>query len=139
MRHTKSSDASIATETRTVKEMLERSLPEPLPEDLANLKLPPRPFEIDDDSPSSIGEGKIRMAFDHDFEFPRDVKSTVAAVDAEPRDKTPSPPPRPELPTTTTMPTGMSTNFGAMNLEHNAWADDEEEFSKEKEMSMTFE
>jgi Protein of unknown function (DUF726) len=139
MRHAKSSDASIGTETRIVQEVLEETLSQPLPEELANLKLPPRPSEIDDDNPLSHGDHAISMAFDHDFESPQEPRSTFPAVDMGSRDGSSSPPHRPELKTSMTTPTDMRTNFGAMNLEHNAWADDDEDFSKEKEMRMTFE
>ena len=139
MRHTKSSDASMGTETRTVTEVLERSPSPPLPEELASLKLPPRPSEIDDDNPYPDQDQNVSMTFDHDCGSPREPRSTPQAMDTFSRDRTPSPPHRPKLKTSMTMPTSMSTNFGAMNLEHNAWADDDEDFPKEKEMRMTFE
>lgn len=139
LRHTKSSDASMGTETRTVKEM-EKSLPRRLPEELADIKLPLRPSETDGDHPSPDGDREIRMTFDNAFESPRELPSTLAPLSVRP-DRTPSPFQKPELEKSATLPTSMSTNFGSMNLERNAWADEDEEFSKEKEMEMrmTFE
>ncbi len=139
LRHTKSSDASIATATRTVKEVLEKSLPHPLPEELTDLKLPPKPSEIDDDHPSPNGDHETTMTFEREFEPRQDLQSTLEPLSIYSEDSTPSPTQRPELKTSATMPAGMNTGFGAMNLEHNAWADDEEDFSKEIEMKMTFE
>jgi Protein of unknown function (DUF726) len=141
LRQTKSSDASIATETRTVKEIVEKSLPEPLPEELIELKLPPRPSDIQDDEiPERLGgHHEISMTFDRDFESPRELQNTLLPLNPYRQDRTPSPASRPELKTSSTMPTNINTNFGAMNLEHNAWADDEEEFGREKEVKMTFE
>lgn len=139
LRATKSSDASMGTETRTVKEVLEKSLPRPLPEEVADLQLPPRPSEIDDYHPARNGNHEIIMTFDHDFEPPRELQSTLAPLRISSEDRTPSPPHRPELKTSATMPTSVGPSFGAMNLEHNAWADDAEDFSQETEMKMTFE
>jgi hypothetical protein len=129
----------MATETRTVGEVIGRSLSRPLPAEEADLKLPPKPSEIDDDHPASNGDREVRMTFDHDFEPPRELHSTLAPLSIYPGERTPSPPQRPELKTSVTMPTSASPHFDGMNLEHNAWADDEDDFSKEKEMKMTFE
>jgi Protein of unknown function (DUF726) len=139
LRATKSSDASMGTETRTVKDVFEKSLPRPLPGEVADLKLPPRPPEIDDDHPAKNGNHEISMTFDHDFEPPRELQSTLAPLRISSEGRTPSPPHRPELKTCATMPPSISPGFGAMNLEHNAWADDVEDFSEEGEMKMTFE
>ncbi|ERF74517.1 hypothetical protein EPUS_03955 [Endocarpon pusillum Z07020] len=139
LRHTKSSDASMGTETRTVKEIVEKSLPRPLPEELADVKLPPRPSDLDDDHPSPDEEREIRMTFDNAFEAPRELPSTLAPLSVRPDDRTPSPFEIPELKTSATLPTSMSTKFGSLNLEHNAWADEDEDFSREREMRMTFE
>jgi Protein of unknown function (DUF726) len=141
LRHTKSSDASIGTETRTVKEMLGKFLPQSLPRKLADLRLPARPSEIDKE-PVSNGNHEINMTFDREFESPRELHNSPPPLSTHSRDRTPSPPPqRPELRTSATMPTDMGSAFGDMNLEHNAWAadDDDDDFSRGKEMNMTFE
>ena len=138
LRHTKSLDASIGTEGSTVEEVLEKPQPQPLSEELPDVRLPPRPSEIDD-QPTRNGNHGISMSFNHDFEPPRELQSTLAPLDICSDDKAPSSPRRPVLKTSATMPTAMSTNLGSMNLEHNAWADDDDEFAQEKEMRMTFE
>jgi Protein of unknown function (DUF726) len=139
LRHTRSSDASMATETRPVQEVHEKTLAHLLPKDLADIKLPLRPLEIDDDHPTPNVDDEINMSFDHEFEPPRELPSTLAPLTIYANERTPSPFERPELKSSATMPTGMSPNFGTMNLEHNAWADEEEDFTKEKELRMTFE
>lgn len=139
LRHTKSSEASISSEIRTVTEVLDRSSPPPLPEAVATLKLPPKPSEIDDDHPAHNEDREINMTFDHGYDPPPESRRSPAPLNMYSDDRTPSPPQRPELKTSATLPTSASAGFGAMNLEHNAWADDDEDFSKEKEMRMTFE
>ena len=44
---------------------------------------------------------------------------------------------RPELKSSNTLPVG-GLRIGAISIEHNAWADDEEDFEHEKEIEMTF-
>lgn len=139
LRQTKSSEASIGTETRTAREVPVESLPPALSEKLADLKLPPKPSEIDDHHPASSGDHEVNMTFDHDSESPRALQSTLAPSSISLDNWTPTLAHRPELRTHATTPPSMSTNFGSMNLEHNAWVDDEEEFFEEKEMKMTFE
>ena len=139
LRQTKSSDASIASETRSVEKVFKKSLPEPLSEEMADLKLPPRPSETDDDKAGSHGSHRVSMTFDSDFDSARKRTSTPPALNTDSRARTPSPPSRPELRASTTMPTSASTNFSGLSLEHNAWADDDEDFSKENEVRMTFE
>jgi hypothetical protein len=51
---------------------------------------------------------------------------------------------RPELKSSNTLPIGLGVGAGTglglegMASEHNAWADDDEEFGQEKEIEMTF-
>jgi Protein of unknown function (DUF726) len=139
LRYTRSSDASMATETRPVQEVHEKTLAHLPPEELADVKLPPKPSDIDDDHPTPNVDDEINMRFDHEFEPPRELPSTLAPLTIYTNERTPSPFEKPELKTSATMPTGMSPRFGTMNLEHNAWADEEEDFSREQEMRMTFE
>jgi hypothetical protein len=91
---------------------------------------PSNPYHHEDD--------KIQLSFDQDYH-------SLARPTASPtRPETDTPPPvppkaspveraatlqRPELKSSNTMP--------VMGLEHNAWADEDDEF-KEKEMEMTF-
>jgi len=96
-------------------------------------------LDIDDDHPTRNVGDEVNMTFDHEFEPPRELPSTLAPLTIYTNERTPSPSESPQLKTSATMPTGMSPSFGAMNLEHNAWADEEDDFSKEKELRMTFE
>lgn len=139
LRHTKSSDASMSAETRTVAEVPERPSSQSLPEEVAGLKLPLRPSEIDDDGQVSNTDQGVSMTFDHEVEAPRELHSRLVPLSIHADDRSSSPPQRPELKTSTTMPTTPSPHFGGMNLEHNAWADDDDDFTKEREMKMTFE
>lgn len=141
LRHTKSSDASMGTEIRTPKEVPEESLTHPLPEELARLKLPPRPSDINDDHPGPSEKPEIKMTFDHQqYGEPQEMQSTPSRFDEHSGDITSSPSlQRPALRTSATMPTSMSPDIGDLHLEHNAWADDNDDFSKEREMKMTFE
>jgi hypothetical protein len=132
--------------------------------EIAKIKLPPRPDEIDDHHhPSTDGkkvkeEPKMSLDADFDFPMPKELKSTLPPLKLSPSlpqtfgDATPSPAPpfRPELKTHSTTPnmssiaTGGSVavlqpSFAALNLEHNAWADEDEDFGKEREIRMSFE
>jgi Protein of unknown function (DUF726) len=139
LRPTKSSEASIGTETRTVQKVVEKSLPHPHPDELADLKLPPKPTEIDDDHAATNEHQQISMTFDQEFSPPRDFLDSPARLGVYSNQRAPSPLQRPQLRTSATLPTNTSPSFGSMNLEHNAWADDDDDFSKEKQMKMTFE
>ena len=100
------------------------------------------------------------MSLDADFDFPmpKELKSTLPPLKLSPSlpqtfdNATPSfaPPFRPELKTHSTTPNLSSTatggsiavlqpSFAALNLEHNAWADEDEDFGNEKEIRMSFE
>jgi hypothetical protein len=135
------------------------------PEEIAKIKLPPRPDEIDDDQdhPSTNGkkvEEEPNMSFNPDFDFPapKELKSTLPPLTLSPSlpqtsgsaATTLTSSFRPELKTHSTTPNFPSTtngesalvatpSFAALNLEHNAWADEDEDFGKEKEIRMYFE
>jgi hypothetical protein len=134
------------------------------PEEIANIKLPPRPDEIDDHhhpiTNGRMAEKDPKMSFDADFDFPmpKELKSTLPPLTLSPSlpqtssSVAPSFAPsfRPELKTHSTTPNFPSTtndqeavrqtpSFSALNLEHNAWADDDEDSGKEKEVKMSFE
>ena len=133
-------------------------------EEIAKIKLPPRPDEIDDDHRSNTNGKKVeeepKLSLDADFDFPvpKELKSTLPPLKLSPSlpktfgNATPSlaPPFRPELKTHSTTPNLSSTttgervavlppSFAALNLEHNAWADEDEDFGNEKEIRMSFE
>jgi hypothetical protein len=150
------------------------------PEEIAKMRLPPRPDEIEDDhQPTANGkeiEQRTKTSFDPDFDFPepKELKSTLPPLTLSPslpqtsQSDPPSVPPtfRPGLKTHSTTPNfhaathsesraaptqnftsatadqrlAMPTpSFAALNLEHNAWADEDEDFGKEKEIKMSFE
>jgi len=80
-------------------------------------------------------EAELEMTFDTSFSDPPTKRSASASPSpanwppqAEPTDRAATLQ-RPELKTSQTLP--------AINLDHNAWADDDDEF-REKEMEMTF-
>ena len=132
--------------------------------EIAKIKLPPRPDEIDNHHrPSTDGkkveeEPKISLDADFDFPMPKELESTLPPLKLSPSlpqtfgNATPSlaPPFRPELKTHSTTPDLSSTttsgnvavlqpSFAALNLEHNAWADEDDDFGKEREIRMSFE
>jgi hypothetical protein len=95
--------------------------------------LPPPPYH------QSSQDEQISMSFDTECEVPsytapaRTTFSSIAESPPPVPDKTDSAPSqRPPLNHAVTMPP-------VINLEHNAWADEDEEFGKETEMTMTFE
>lgn len=45
---------------------------------------------------------------------------------------------RPSLKGSSTLPTALPTTLPAISLDHNAWADEDEEFGREREIEMTF-
>lgn len=132
LRQTKSSDASLSTQQKPDANSSEQSLPngraaQPVEAPLSSLPT------LDGQKPAVNGEENMQMTFDTSFDQPRQItKPSIPEETLQPRDITP---PRPELKSSVTMPTaGLST----LNLEHNAWADEDEEFGKEKEITMTF-
>ena len=131
LRPSRSSDASMATEIRGEPPASEALSSRRRSTEIPHMNLPPKPSEIADDHPGMNGEHdtmqqeneKISLSFDTYYPEPS---------------ATPPPPNRPELTTSKTMPTFASPDIGSLNLEHNAWADDED-FGQEREMKMTFE
>jgi hypothetical protein len=134
------------------------------PEEIAKIKLPPRPDEMDDHhhpiTNGRMAEKEVKMSFDSDFDFPvpKELKSTLPpltlspSLPQTPSSITPAPPPpfRPELKTHSTTPNfpSMTNNqeaamqtpsFAALDLEHNAWADEDEDVGREREIRMSFE
>ena len=85
------------------------------------------------------GEGDVQMTFDHAYRSPpKSVDSPSTPFSDRPPEASLSsasvPFQRPELRSSATMPSGIS----GLSLEHNAWADDEEDFGREKDIKMTF-
>ena len=134
------------------------------PEEISKIKLPPRPDEIDDNHHLGLNEEKIdeepKMSFDPeaDFPIPKELKSTLPPLTLSPSlpqasssgEPSLASPFKPELRSRSTTPNFSSTangesaavptpSFSALNLEHNAWADEDEDFGKEKEIQMSFE
>jgi Protein of unknown function (DUF726) len=108
-------------------------------------------------SPSISGRGEedaVSMTFDTSYQSP--PRSASGSFNHLPLQSSPSPnlsqlsfkPPsaeptdraatlrRPSLKNSSTLP--LPTALPAINLDHNAWADDDEEFGREREIEMTF-
>ena len=141
------------------------------PEEIAALNLPPRPHEIDDDPAIlPVANGTKRdpstderpdPETDVDFSVPRELVTTLPPLTLSPSQhqepyfqpisnrssRSPShvSTPRQSAQRTTTSPTRSTTDIAspieALNLEHNAWADDDvDEFGQRKGgVMMTFE
>ena len=94
--------------------------------------LPPTPNRVSQDEP-------IAMKFDTEFEVPSSVTLSKSAFSSSAG----SPPPVPDktdAPSSQRPPLNHAVSMPPIiNLEHNAWADEDEEFGKETEMTMTFE
>lgn len=91
----------------------------------------------------AAGPDDVQMTFEPSFHEPRELKSTAPPLivnSFKPRDITPD---RPAIKASETTPSGTlptsPSPLGELDLERNAWADEEEESGKEKEMQMTFE
>ena len=93
---------------------------------------------------------EIQMSFDTSYHSPIPSNSHLPLSSrsspkfppqAEPTDRAATLQ-RPELKSTNTLPmdigAGAGMGMGALAMEHNAWADDDEEFGHEKEIEMTF-
>ena len=157
------------------------------PDELAAMKLPPRPSEMEDEDPAPTYSASHRgqstpIPPDHppeseddmDFPMPRELVTTLPPLTLSPsqrpdpfvpiRSSTPNNDSRPPsyvapprssraspsrhldtapTPTTATIPaTDLASPVAAMNLEHNAWADDgdTDEFGQSRgDVRMTFE
>jgi hypothetical protein len=109
------------------------------------IKSPPRYTE-------GYEEDEVSMTFDTSYQSP--PRSSSGSVNHLPLRSSPAPSPspsafrppiaeptdraamlqRPELKSSSTLPTTLP----AMSLDHNAWADEDEEFGREREIEMTF-
>lgn len=93
-------------------------------------------------------EDEVQMTFDTSYQTPPRPSSTSTANLPLHRSPFPHDPPqadsveraatlqRPELKSSNTLP--VPTSLPTISLDHNAWADDEEEFGQEREIEMTF-
>jgi hypothetical protein len=86
----------------------------------------------------SVSNGHLPLSSTNSPKFPAQADPVDRAATLQ----------RPELKSSTTLPTGGLSTFGSgmggglgmgsMSMEHNAWADEDEEFGHEKEIEMTF-
>ena len=92
-------------------------------------------------------EEEVQMTFDTSYETPpRSARTSfIAPSNSLPQiPQIPTPEPqaqRPELKSSQTVPAmGIGMGMGSMSLDpqHNAWADEDEDFGVEKEIEMTF-
>ena len=99
--------------------------------------------EDEDHKPQTYGESDVRMTFESSYESPPRSTASPRLPSTPFSDRPPegtsspsvaAPVQRPGLRPSATMPTGIS----GLSLEHNAWADDEDDFGKEKDIKMTF-
>ncbi|RDL36703.1 uncharacterized protein BP5553_06055 [Venustampulla echinocandica] len=154
LRETKSADASTMLRTSDFK-----SSPSPSPRMSSSNDLPIRNLDLDPPRPAArhgFGDDEIQMTFDEPAYHPRTPLSATPSFNTlhshpTPLSATPSfnnlhshPSPsiakgtiaaeRPELKTSSTMPATLPS----LPVDHNAWADDDDEFGAEKEIQMTF-
>lgn len=124
---------------RSTKSYDEKALP-PHPEahpDIPRINLP-NGHEVEFlvknlDEDRKPGDGKVAMSFDSQS---APASAALAWQSPIPAASVPAPAPhRPELRSAATMPAGST----GLSLEHNAWADEEEDFGQEKEVQMSFE
>ncbi|MCJ1243044.1 hypothetical protein MMC30_000240 [Trapelia coarctata] len=85
------------------------------------------------DEEHNNGDGNVTMSFDPHAPLPSAAMAWQSP--APPPSITSAPAPRPELRSAATTPAGST----GLSLEHNAWADEDEDFGKEKEVQMSFE
>ena len=143
LRSTKSFDASAISESTTGAAVSKTSLHDGPLTGASDLSTKAHEEQADErNRPQTNREGDVQMTFDSAHQSP------IKPVDSPHAPHTPfddrpsetslpsatSPLPRPGLRSSATMPAGIS----GLSLEHNAWADDEDDFDKEKEIKMTF-
>lgn len=145
LRETKSFDASIMRESTVDNAVSSTSLQNgyvPGASD-PSTKVYEKYEEDENHKPQTNGESDVQMTFDSSYQSPsKSVASpqlpSTPSSDRPPETSSPSfttPLQRPGLRSSATMPSGIS----GLSLEHNAWADDDEDdFGKEKEIKMTF-
>ena len=74
----------------------------------------------------------------HSSQFPTNSPSQIPSPLRDPTTEAPTPPKSP-LRYSSTMPSSARTNMPGLQIEHNAWADeDDEDFGREKEVKLTF-
>ena len=108
--------------------------------DVPRLNLPPGhegEFQVRNlDEEHTNGDGKVAMSFDPHPPIPSASLAWQSQTPPASSSSVSAPPPyRPELRSAVSMPTSAT----GLSLEHNAWADEEEEFGQEKEVKMSFE
>ena len=91
------------------------------------------PKDLDADDDHINGDGRVTMSFNPNPPLPSAVLAWQSQTLSE--TNTPVTPQRPQLRSAVTMPVVS----GGLQLEHNAWADEDEDFGEEKEVKMVFE
>ena len=147
LRETKSFEPPTQASLRTPESKLS-----PAPSPRASTTFPPStsrqpiPHEYNDDEDGD----EIQMTFDTSYHSPSASDSHLPLSSTNsPKFPPPADPvdraatlQRPELKSSNTLPVtgslGGGIGMGAMAMEHNAWADEDEEFGHEKEIEMTF-
>jgi hypothetical protein len=142
LRQTKSSDAAVSTETRNGRAALPSLSSLSQQSEVDCLKLPPRPSEIDDENSQRINGNDNtnlytttteRTTNDDRSEQSHVLQKSFPVIHNYPEEESPlDSPERPVLHTRATMPLSMGGNTSASDLEHNAWADDDKFFGRER-------
>ena len=150
LRETKSYDGSMATQTKTDAKISQSSLPgglqqreNPFNRGYDEYDLSAEAVNLDH---KTSGHGKLSFESSrcspsprHSPHFPTASPARMPSPLREPITNEASTPPRPPLRSSSTMSNGVGTNIGGLGIEHNAWADeDDEDFGREKEVKLTF-
>lgn len=150
LRETKSYDASMAIHPKTDADTSQSSLTNghqqrenPFDQGYDEYNLSAEAVNLDHRSPehskqsfeSSVHSPSPR----HSPHFPIDSPGRLPSPIRESINQKESTPQRPPLRTSSTMPSGASVKIPGLGIEHNAWADeDDEDFGREKEVKLTF-
>ena len=149
LRETKSYDASMATHSKTRADTSQSSLPNglqqrenPFDQGYDDYNLSAEIVNLDHRSPS-----RSKLSFESSVRSPSPLHSSIFPADSPGRVPSPlresineaSTPPRPSVRSSSTMPSSANMNISGLGIEHNAWADeDDEDFGREKEVKLTF-
>ena len=150
LRETKSYDASMAMHPETDAEASQSSLTNghqqrenPFNQGYDEYNLSAEAVNLDHRSPehnkqsfeSSVHSHSPR----HSSHLPTDSPGRLPSPIQEPINQKESTSQRPPLRTSSTMPSGASVKTPGLGIEHNAWADeDDEDFGREKDVKLTF-
>ncbi|CAD6568845.1 MAG: hypothetical protein ASARMPRED_002076 [Alectoria sarmentosa] len=148
LREIKSYEASMAMHPKTDADTSQSSLANGYPQQRGNpfnqgydeYDLSAEAVNLDHRSPehSNLSFESHSPSQRHSSHFPTDSPGRIISPLRTPINEAPTPQ-RPPLRTSLTTPSSASTKFPPPGIEHNAWADeDDEDFGREKEVKLTF-